>query len=208
MLVVGLTGGIGMGKSAAAEHFASRGIPVFSADDCVHRLYEGEAVAAIESSFPGVTREGRVDRKLLAAEVTGHPERLRKLEGIVHPMVVRAEIDFLFGQERKGAPMAVLEIPLLFETGAEKRVDVTIVVSAPTAVQRRRVLARPGMTAEKLEHLLARQLSDAERRVRADYVVDSGTTLTDMKGALDKLIESLQSREGRIMERLRHSYTD
>jgi dephospho-CoA kinase len=208
MLVIGLTGGIGMGKSAAAEYLSRRGIPVFSADDCVHRLYEGEAVAAIEASFPGATREGRVERKLLAGQVMDHPERLRKLESIVHPMVVKAEIDFLREQEKKGARIAVLEIPLLFETGAEKRIDVTIVVSAPKEAQRARVLARPGMTVEKLEHLLARQLSNAERRGRADYVVDSGATLADMQAALDKLIESLQSREGRIMERLRHSYTD
>jgi dephospho-CoA kinase len=209
MLVIGLTGGIGMGKSAAAQHFAHRGIPVFSADDCVHRLYEGEAVAAIEAAFPGATRDGRVDRKLLAAQVTGHSERLRKLESIVHPMVVKAEVDFLREQETKGAQMAVLEIPLLFETGAEKRVDVTIVVSAPPEVQRKRVLGRAGMTADKLEHLLARQLSDAERRARADFVVDSGGRLSHMQRQLDRLIdESLSHREGRIMERLRHSYTD
>jgi dephospho-CoA kinase len=203
MLVIGLTGGIGMGKSAAADHFARRGIPVFNADACVHRLYEGEAVAAIGGAFPGVTREGRVDRKLLGQQVTGHPERLRKLESIVHPMVVEAEIDFLRQQERKGAPMAVLEIPLLFETGAEKRLDVTIVVSAPRDVQRQRVLARSGMTAEKLEHLLARQLPDAERRARADYVVDSGLPLADMHAQLDQLIESLRGRNGTVMERLR-----
>jgi dephospho-CoA kinase len=208
MLVIGLTGGIGMGKSAAAQHFASRGIPVFSADDCVHRVYEGEAVAAIEAAFPGATRDGRVDRKLLAAQVTGHFERLRKLESIVHPMVVKAEVDFLRKQETKGARMAVLEIPLLFETGAEKRVDVTIVMSAPKEVQRERVLARPGMTAEKLEHLLARQLPDAERRARADFVINGGTSLKEMHADLDQLIESLQNRKGRVMERLRHSYTD
>jgi dephospho-CoA kinase len=202
MLVIGLTGGIGMGKSAAADHFARRGIPVFNADACVHRLYEGEAVAAIEGAFPGVTREGRVERKLLGQQVTGHPERLRKLESIVHPMVVEAEIDFLRQQDRKGAPMAVLEIPLLFETGAEKRLDVTIVVSAPRDVQRQRVLARSGMTAEKLEHLLARQLPDAERRARADYVVDSGLPLADMHAQLDQLIESLRGRNGTVMERL------
>jgi dephospho-CoA kinase len=208
MLVIGLTGGIGMGKSAAAEHFARRSVPVFNADACVHRLYEGEAVAAIEADFPGVTRGGRVDRKLLAEQVKGRPERLRELEKIVHPMVVKADIDFLREQERKGAKLALLEIPLLFETGAEKRVDVTVVVSAPSEVQRERVLARPGMTPDKLEHLLGRQLSDAARRARADYVVDSGTTLADMRIEIDKLIESLQTREGRVMERLRHSYTD
>jgi len=208
MLVLGLTGGIGMGKSAAAEHFARRGIPVFNADACVHRLYEGEAVEEIEAAFPGVTREGRVDRKLLAEQVSGHPERLRRLESVVHPMVVKAEIDFLREQERNGARMAVLEIPLLFETGAEKRVDVTIVVSAPSRVQRERVLTRPGMTVEKLEHLLARQLSDKERRARADFVIISGTSLKEMHVDLDQLIESLQNRQGRVMERLRHSYTN
>ena len=208
MLVIGLTGGIGMGKSAAAEHFARRGIPVFNADACVHRLYEGEAVEEIEAAFPGVTREGRVDRKLLAEQVSGHPERLRRLESVVHPMVVKAEIDFLREQERNGARMAVLEIPLLFETGAEKRVDVTIVVSAPSRVQRERVLTRPGMTVEKLEHLLARQLSDKERRARADFVIISGTSLKEMHFDLDQLIESLQNRQGCVMERLRHSYTN
>ena len=208
MLVIGLTGGIGMGKSAAAEHFARRGIPVFNADACVHRLYEGEAVEEIEAAFPGVTREGRVDRKLLAEQVSGHPERLRRLESVVHPMVVKAEIDFLREQERNGARMAVLEIPLLFETGAEKRVDVTIVVSAPSTVQRERVLTRPGMTVEKLEHLLGRQLSDKERRARADFVIISGTSLKETHVDLDQLIESLQNRQGCVMERLRHSYTN
>ena len=203
MLVIGLTGGIGMGKSAAAEHFARRGIPVFNADACVHRLYEGEAVEEIEAAFPGVTREDRVDRKLLAEQVTGHPERMRRLESVVHPMVVKAEIDFLREEERNGARMAVLEIPLLFETGAEKRVDVTIVVSGPSTVQRERVLTRPGMTVEKLEHLLGRQLSDKERRARADFVINSGTSLKEMHVDLDQLIESLQNREGRVMERQR-----
>jgi dephospho-CoA kinase len=205
MLVIGLTGGIGMGKSAAAEHFARRGIPVFNADACVHRLYEGGAVEEIDAAFPGVTREGRVDRKLLAEQVSGHPERLQRLESVVHPMVVKAEIDFLCEQERNGARIAVLEIPLLFETGAEKRVDVTIVVSAPSRVQRERVLTRPGMTVEKLEHLLARQLSDKERRARADFVIISGTSLKEMHVDLDQLIESLQNRQGCVMERLRHS---
>jgi dephospho-CoA kinase len=203
MLVIGLTGGIGMGKSAAAERFAHHGIPVFNADLCVHRLYEGSAVAAIEAAFPGVARGGKVDRKLLSEKLAGSPTRLRQLEAIVHPMVVEAEIDFLIAQEKNGAKLAVLEIPLLFETGAEQRVDVTVTLSAPEAVQRRRVLARPGMTAGKLEHLLARQLPDADRRTRADYVVDSGARLEDMHQALDKLIESLQNRQGRVMQQLR-----
>ena len=203
MLVIGLTGGIGMGKSAAAEHLASAGVPVFNADACVHRLYEGDAVGPIEAAFPGVTRGGRVDRTLLAKKLAGSQPRLRQLEEIVHPMVVKAEIDFLREQEDKGATLAVLEIPLLFETGADARVDVTIVLSVPAEVQRKRVLARPGMTADKLEHLLARQLSDAERRARADFVVDSGTSVQDMHAEIDKLIESLKTTEGRVMERLR-----
>jgi dephospho-CoA kinase len=203
MLVIGLTGGIGMGKSAAAERFAEHGIPVFNADTCVHRLYEGEAVAAIEAAFPGVAKGGRIDRKLLSETIAGSPERLLRLERIVHPLVVAAELDFLRVAEKDGAPLAVLEIPLLFETGADSRVDVTVVMSAPNDVQRARVLSRPGMTADKLEHLLARQLPNAERVARADYVVDSGTSLADTRIEIDKLIESLKSREGRVMDRLR-----
>ena len=205
MLVIGLTGGIGMGKSAAAERFASHGIPVFNADLCVHQLYEGEAVAAIEAAFPGVARGGKIDRKLLSEKIAGSPQRLRQLEAIVHPMVVAAEIDFLIEQEDKGEKLAVLEIPLLFETGAEKRIDVTVVLSAPAELQRERLLARPGMSVDKLEHLLARQLPEAERRARADYVVDSGESLEDMHRALDKLIETLQNRQGRVMQHLRRS---
>lgn len=208
MLVIGLTGGIGMGKSAAAEHFARSGVPVFNADACVHLLYEGEAVGPIEAAFPGVTRGGRIDRKLLAEKLARSQKRLRALEEIVHPMVVKAEIDFLREQEDKGARLAVLEIPLLFETGADARVDVTIVLSAPPEVQRSRVLARPGMTVDRLEHLIARQLSDADRRARADFAVDSSTSLADMHEEIDRLIESLQYREGRVMERLRRQHSD
>ena len=204
MLVIGLTGGIGMGKSAAAERFAEHGIPVFNADLCVHLLYEGEAVGAIEVAFPGVAKVGRIDRKLLSEKIAGSAERLLRLEGIVHPLVVAAELDFLRAAEKEGAPLAVLEIPLLFETGADSRVDVTVVMSAPQDVQRARVLSRPGMTADKLEHLLARQLPNAERVALADYVVDSGLSLADMRIEIDKLIESLKSREGRVMDRLRH----
>ena len=203
MLVIGLTGGMGMGKSSAAAHFRRRGVPVFDADAYVHHLYKGAAVPAIEAAFPGTTREGRVDRTLLAKEVAGQPERLRQLEAIVHPMVVEAEVDFLRDEEKKGTRLAVLEIPLLFETGAEARVDVTIALSASDSVQRQRVLERPGMTIEKFEALRARQATDAERRARADYFVDSGTSLENLHAQLDRLIESLQTREGAVMERLR-----
>src|SRR3990172_7980752 len=204
MLVIGLTGSIGMGKSAAAAHFRARGVPVCDADAEVHRLYEGEAVPAIAKAFPGAVREGKVDRALLAQEVAGSPQKLKQLESIVHPMVVTAEIDFLREQERQGAKFAVLEIPLLFETDARSRVDVPVVVSAPEEVQRARVLARPGMSRAKLEALLKRQLSDAKNRARADYVVDTGTSLADMQDQIDKILDPLQGRKGRVMELLRH----
>ena len=203
MLVVGLTGGIGMGKSSAAAHFREHGVPVFDADAYVHQLYEGEAVPLIKSAFPGTTRAGRVDRALLAKDVAGRPERLKALEEIVHPLVVQAEIDFLCDQEAAGAPIAVLEIPLLFETGAEARVDVTVAVSAPHHIQSERVLDRPGMTKHKFEALRGRQLGDADRRGRADYVLDSGTTLENMRTDLDGLIKSLKLQQGSVMERLR-----
>jgi dephospho-CoA kinase len=203
MLVIGLTGSIGMGKSAAAAHFARRGVAVFDADSEVHRLYAGEAAPLIEAAFPGVTRGASVDREALARAVAGSPAKLQQLERIVHPLVVKSEIAFLCGEEAKGAKLAVLEIPLLFETGADKRVDVTVVLSAPEAVQKKRVLARPGMTEAKLADLLARQLPDAEKRARADYIVDSGTTLADMQAEIDRLLDSLKTREGRVMERLR-----
>lgn len=203
MLVVGLTGGIGMGKSSAAEHFRERGVPVFDADAYVHALYEGAAVPAIEAAFPGTVRDGRVDRARLAREIAGAPQRLAELEAIVHPLVVQAEIDFLCAEEKKATTLAVLDIPLLFETGAESRVDVTIALSTPAAVQRTRVLTRPGMTKEKFEALIARQLTDAERRARADLVVDSGSTLENLHTQLDRLLESLQTRDGTVMEQLR-----
>jgi dephospho-CoA kinase len=204
MLVIGLTGSIGMGKSAAAAHFRARGVPVCDADAEVHRLYGGEAVPAIVKAFPGAVREGKVDRALLAQEVASAPDRLKQLESIVHPMVVKAEIDFLREQEERGAKLAVLEIPLLFETDAHTRVDMSVVVSAPEEVQRARVLARPGMTPAKLQALLKRQLSDTEKRARADFVVDTATSLADMQDQIDKILDSLHGREGRVMERLRH----
>lgn len=203
MLVIGLTGSIGMGKSTAAKHFAKRGIAVFDADAEVHRLYEGEAVPAIATFFPSAVVTGKVDRNLLARELAASPGRLKELEAIVHPMVVKAEFDFLREQEAKGAKFAVLEIPLLFETGADSRVDVSVVLSAPEEEQRARVLARPGMTAEKLDQLRKRQLPDSEKRVRADYVVDSGTSIADMEAEIDRLLDSLKGKQGQVMERLR-----
>ena len=164
MFVIGLTGSIGMGKSTTARFFAEAGVPVHDADAIVHRLYEGEAAPAIEAAFPGTTASGKVDRLKLAERVLGDKAALRQLESIVHPLVREAETRFLAEAERKGAPVAVLDIPLLFETGGQERVDAVVTVSAPAEVQRERLLQRAGMTEEKLEALIANQLADAEKR--------------------------------------------
>jgi dephospho-CoA kinase len=173
MVVLGLTGSVGMGKSTTARFFAEAGVPVHDSDAVVHRLYEGEAVQAIEQAFPGTTSGGKVDRGALGVKVLGKPEALKRLEEIVHPMVHAAERRFLAKIEAEGKNIAVLDIPLLFETGGERRVDAVVVATAPSEIQRTRVLERPGMTPEKLESMLARQMPDAEKRKRADFVVDT-----------------------------------
>jgi dephospho-CoA kinase len=173
MFVIGLTGSIAMGKTTTARLFAEEGVPVHDADAAVHRLYEAEAAALIEAAFPGATRDGKVDRVALGKQVVGKPQELRRLEEIVHPLVREAETKFLNEAERAGAKVAVLDIPLLFETGGDQRVDAVVVVSAPEEVQTARVLERPGMTMEKLEAILAQQMPDAEKRRRADFVVDT-----------------------------------
>jgi dephospho-CoA kinase len=173
MFVIGLTGSIAMGKTTTAQLFAEEGVPVHDADAAVHKLYEGEASGQIEAAFPGSTRNGRVDRTALGKQVVGDPPALRRLEAIVHPLVRNAEQKFLRDAEHSGAKIVVLDIPLLFETGGESRVDATVVVSATEAAQRERVLAR-GVSLEQLEALLVRQMPDAEKRRRADFVVDSG----------------------------------
>lgn len=174
MFVLGLTGSIGMGKSTTARLFAEEGVPVHDADAAVHALYEGEAVAPVEAAFPGTTREGRVDRALLAQAVVGKPDAMKRLEAIVHPLVAQARDRFLAEARATGAPVVVLDIPLLFETGGDALVDGVVVVSAAPEIQRQRVLERPGMSVEKFEALLAKQTPDAEKRRRADYIVDSG----------------------------------
>jgi dephospho-CoA kinase len=173
MFVIGLTGSIAMGKSTTARMFVEEGVPVHDADAAVHRLYESEAVSAIEAEFPGTTRDGRVDRALLGQRVAGNPEALRRLETIVHPLVAAVRDRFLADARAKGAKVAVLDVPLLFETGGDKRVDAVVVVSAPADVQRARMLER-GIPAERMAALLARQMPDAEKRRRADFVVDTG----------------------------------
>jgi len=174
MVILGLTGSIGMGKSTTAKLFAEEGVPVHDADAAVHALYEGEAVPLVEMAFPGTTVGGKVDRTLLAKAVVGQPDAMKRLEAIVHPLVAKSRDRFLEKARKDGAPVVVLDIPLLFETGGEKLVDAVVVVSAAPEVQRQRVLERPGMTAEKFEALLGKQMPDAEKRRRADYIVDSG----------------------------------
>jgi dephospho-CoA kinase len=173
MLILGLTGSVGMGKSMTTRFFAEQGVPVHDADAVVHRLYQGEAAAAIEAAFPGTTAAGKVDRDKLAEHVLGDSAALKRLEAIVHPLVQEAERRLLAEAEARGDKVAVLDIPLLFETGGEKRVDAVVVVSAPPEVQRSRVLERPGMTVEKLEAILAKQMPDDEKRRRADFIVDT-----------------------------------
>jgi dephospho-CoA kinase len=173
MFILGLTGSVGMGKSATAKMFADEGVPVHDADAAVHALYEGEAVAAIEAAFPGTTANGKVDRGKLGERVIGHPEEIRRLERIVHPLVARVRDAFLAKAERDGAKVAVLDIPLLYETGGEERCDAVVVASAPAEVQRDRVLTRPGMTDAILAAILAKQMPDADKRARADFVVDT-----------------------------------
>jgi len=173
MIVLGLTGSIGMGKSTTACFFAEEGVPVLDADAVVHDLYEGEAVAPIEAAFPGTTVGGKVDRHKLGERVIGDEDAMRRLEAIVHPLVRKVEARFLAAAEKSGAEVAVLDIPLLFETGGEARCDAVVVVSAPPEVARERVLERPGMTPQKLDAILRKQLPDAEKRARADFVVDT-----------------------------------
>jgi dephospho-CoA kinase len=196
MLIVGLTGSIGMGKSTVAAHIASRGVPVLDSDATVHRLYEGDAVPRIEAAFPGTTGEGRVDRARLAAALMQSEDGFKRLEALVHPLVRQAQWEFLSDCERAGERLCVLDIPLLFETGGDKMVDVALVVSAPEDIQTVRVLSRPGMTPEKLATIRARQLPDEEKRARADYVIDTGLPLEETLRSVDKLLESLKDRSG------------
>ena len=190
MIVVGLTGSIGMGKSTTAKMFAEEGVPVHDSDEAVHRLYAGAAVPAVEAAFPGVTVDGRIDRTLLGQRVIGNTEAIGRLERIVHPLV-RADADaFLARCRASGSRIAVLDIPLLFETGGRERVDKVVVVSAPPDVQRARVLARPGMTPAKFEAILARQVPDADKRQKADFVIET-SNMDTARSAVREIIASL-----------------
>jgi dephospho-CoA kinase len=188
MRILGLTGSIGMGKSTTAKLFTEAGVPVYDADAAVHKIYEGEAAPAIESAFPGTTVEGRVDRAKLSAKVVHDPAAIKQLEQIVHPMLGASRKKFLDEAERAGAPVVVMDIPLLFETGGEKRVDAVVVVSTDAASQRERILARGTMTNEALDAILARQLPDAEKRKRADFVVDTSHGLDPVRTAIRDIL--------------------
>ncbi len=198
MFVLGLTGSLGMGKSTTAQMFAGEGVPVHDADAVVHRLYEGDAVAPVEAAFPGTTAGGKVDRDRLGKRVLGDPAALRRLESIVHPLVARARDRFLAEAERSGAAVALLDIPLLYETGGEKRCDAVVVVSAPADVQRRRVFERPDMTEAKFRAILAKQMPDAEKRARADFVVDTSRGFDAAREQVREILAKVRKMPKRV----------
>lgn len=196
MITLGLTGSIGMGKSTTAKLFEDAGVPVHDSDATVHSLYQGSAAPLIEAAFPGTVTLGVVDREKLAERVLRDQAALRRLEAIIHPLV-RADADaFVERHRRAGAPLVVLDIPLLFESGARERVDMVCVVSAPADVQRQRVLARPGMTGDKLDSIMRRQIPDAEKRSRADFVVETGSGIEAARRQVNAIIRDLSGKAG------------
>jgi dephospho-CoA kinase len=188
MRILGLTGSIGMGKSTTAKLFMEAGVPVYDADAAVHKIYEGEAAPAVEAAFPGTTVDGKVDRAKLSAKVVRDPAAIKQLEQIVHPMLGASRQKFLAEAEQSGASVVVMDIPLLFETGGEKRVDAVVVVTTTPENQRERILARGTMTHEALDAILARQLPDAEKRKRADFVVDTSHGLDPVRAAIRDIL--------------------
>lgn len=197
MFVIGLTGSIGMGKTTTAQLFAESNVPVHDADATVHRLYEGDAVAAIEAAFPGTTKNRKVDRPALGQRIVGNADALKRLEAIVHPLVRQAEVRFLENAANTGAKVALLDIPLLFETSGDKRVDAVVVVTAPADVQRARVLER-GIDPAQLESLLARQMPDAEKRRRADFVVDTSRGIESARAQVQDILSAVQKMPKRL----------
>lgn len=199
--VLGLTGSIGMGKSATAGLFRELGVPVHDADACVHRLYGGRAVPEIESAFPGVVVNGSVDRARLSERVLGRGDEMRRLEAIVHPLVRSEEVAFLCGVAGIGRGLAVLDVPLLLETGAERRCDAVLVVTAEPRLQAERVLARPGMTTDRLALILAKQMPDSEKRRRAHFVVDTGSGFPRARRQVSDIVRALAGRPGHVISR-------
>lgn len=194
MILLGLTGSIGMGKSTAAKMFADFGVPVHDSDEAVHRLYRGKAAPRIEAAFPGTTADGVVDRAKLAERVLRDPEAMKRLEAIVHPLVRADATAYLKPYHAAGAPLAVVDIPLLYETDGRDRVDLVLVVTAPYEVQRERVLSRPGMTEEKFEAILAKQVPDADKRNMADFVIDTSKGMEPTRAAIADIIEKLTGK--------------
>src|ERR1700760_2455731 len=197
MIVLGLTGSIGMGKSTTAKLFAEAGVPVYDADATVHLIYEGEAAPAIEAAFPGTTVDGKVDRTKLSPRVVHDAAAMKRLEQIVHPMLRAYHQKFLDDAEQSGALVAVVDVPLLYETGGEKRVDAVVVVSTSPETQRERILARDNMTAEKLDAILARQLPDAEKRKRADFIVATSHGLALVREGIPDIRAGVAKMPGR-----------
>jgi dephospho-CoA kinase len=197
MLILGLTGSIGMGKSTAARFFAEAGVPVHDADASVHRLYAAEAVGPIEKAFPGTVHHGKVDRIKLAAQVLEDPAALKRLEAIVHPLVRAQEVRFLAEAAARGATVAVLDIPLLFEVRGEERVDAVVVVSAPPELQRERVLTRADMSEGKLHAILAKQTPDEEKRRRAHFVVDSSRSFDSARAQIHGILRAVAAMPGK-----------
>lgn len=196
MIVIGLTGSIGMGKSTTAGLFAAEGVPVNDADEVVHELYRGEAVKALQRAFPDVVVDGVVDRQKLSANLAKNPANFALLEEIVHPLVRQREKAFIDQHRAAGARVVVLDIPLLFEVGGEDRVDEIVVVSCAPEIQRQRVLARPGMTAEKFEMILSRQMTDTEKRARADHVVETGHGIDTAREQVKTILKKLDDQAG------------
>jgi dephospho-CoA kinase len=201
MLIIGLTGSIGMGKSTAAAYIASRGVPVFDADGAVHALFQAELVPLIEAAFPGTTGAAGVDRALLRAALARDPQSFERLNAIVHPRVRAAQRTFLQAAAARGAPLAVVDVPLLLEGGGEKVVDLVLVVSADASIQRARVLGRPGMTAAAFDLLLAHQMSDMDKRARAHFVVDTSGPVGDTQRQIDAVFAEVAGRTGAAYQR-------
>lgn len=198
MLIIGLTGTIGTGKSATARMFADLGIPVYDADAAVHRIYDvgGSAVAPVEAAFPGVVRDGRVDRQRLSAAIIGKPDAIRRLEAIVHPLVRAEQAAFLARCRGGGARMAILEVPLLFETGGDEKCDLIVVTSVPPEIRRARVMQRDDMSADKLDAILARQMPDADKRRRAHFVVETGDGFEAARAQVADIVRAISALPG------------
>lgn len=201
MFILGLTGSIGMGKSVAANQFKANGVPVFDADQAVHDLYAGAAVAPVGEAFPGVVDNGRINRTELSRVLLEQPHRFSELEAIVHPLVRKMQREFLAQHDQAGQRLVVLEIPLLFESGLDRVIDAVAVVSAPYAAQRERVLQREGMTREKFEEILRRQMPDEEKRTKADFVVDTGGAIEQTQQQINTLVELLRARKGEAFQK-------